>query len=390
MKINNKYMKILWVNPSFLDYRIPVYKKLFDLSSGNFYILFSQNRVPERIPLKIKDAIGNNAICFEGEKRIILGKNEGLSNKWASIPFTRGLYKEIEKINPDIVIAEGFFQWTPKALKFSLLHKKPLLIAYERTKHTERDCPKWRTFYRKLIDKFCSGYLCNGILTKDYLEFLGFNKEKIFIGGMSADSKGLSQDTMSFNIKEQKLLKEQLKLDSGITYIYAGQLIERKGVIYLLKAWEKHILSHNMDNLLIVGGGDLYNDFIKTFGSVKNIFFTNSIDYSEIYKFYAISDVFIIPTLEDNWSLVVPEAMACGLPIACSIYNGCYPELVHEGVNGKLFDPLKEETILETLDYFHNQDLKAFGNASKEIEKDNNSDVVGENVFNVCKKFYKK
>ena len=61
-------MKILWVNPSFLDYRIPVYKRLWELCNGEFYIIFSHNTVPERIPHKIHKAIGSHAICFEGEK----------------------------------------------------------------------------------------------------------------------------------------------------------------------------------------------------------------------------------------------------------------------------------------------------------------------------------
>ena len=83
-----------------------------------------------------------------------------------------------------------------------------------------------------------------------------------------------------------------------------------------------------------------------------------------------------MPTLEDNWNLVVPEAMACGLPIACSIYNGCYPELVHEGINGKLFGPLKEKTIIEALKYFHHIELKIFGQASIKIEKQYSADYV--------------
>lgn len=377
-------MKILWVNPSFLDYRIPVYKRIWELCNGNFYIIFSRNRVPERIPNKINQAIGKNAICFEGEKVIEIGKNE-MANKHIRIPYTNGLYKQIKKINADIIIAEGFFQWTPQALKYTILKKKPLLISYERTKHTERNCPKWRSLYRKLVDKYTNGYLCNGSLTKEYLEYIGINPKKIFIGGMSADSKGLAESVASLSSSENELLKNKLNLKSGITYIYVGQLIERKGVIHLLNAWRKHILAHKQDNLLIVGSGDLYDEFYNEFSDCESIKFTGSVDYDSIYKYYAISDVFIIPTLEDNWSLVVPEAMACGLPIACSIYNGCYPELVHEDVNGKLFDPLKEESIIETLDYFHNKDLKSMGKASIKIEKEFNSDTVANNIYEACK-----
>ena len=90
---------------------------------------------------------------------------------------------------------------------------------------------------------------------------------------------------------------------------------------------------------------------------------------------------FILPTIEDNWSLVVPEAMACGLPIATSIYNGCHPELVHKDENGITFDPYKEETLISALDYFHHQDLKAMGEKSIELEKQFNTENCARRVY---------
>lgn len=391
-KSNCYIMKILWVNPSFLDYRIPVYRLLNELSGNNFYLLFSTNRVPERIVHKIKAAIGDHAICYEGERRIIFGKNEGMANKWTSIPITKGLYRKIKEVHADVVITEGFFQWTPKAILYAFWHRTPLLVEYERTKHTERNCPKWRTWYRRLIDKFTQGYLCNGILTKEYLiDVIKINERKLFIGGMSADSKELTQNMNTLSEFEIDQLYTQLSLNkNGLTYIYVGQLIERKGLIYLLKAWLKHIANHPYDNLLIVGGGELYNSFNLDFGQINSIHFTNHINYDEVYRYYAVSDVFIIPTLEDNWSLVVPEAMACGLPIACSIYNGCYPELVHEGKNGSLFDPLSEASILRSLDIFHHVDLSAYSIASQKIESKFNHERAATNIYNTIINFYKK
>lgn len=60
-------MRILWVNPSFLDYRVPVYKKLFDMTNGNFFLIYSKKRVPERVIEKIDDALGSNAIGMSNE-----------------------------------------------------------------------------------------------------------------------------------------------------------------------------------------------------------------------------------------------------------------------------------------------------------------------------------
>lgn len=376
-------MKILWVNSSFLDYRIPVYKRLNELSGGNFYIVYSRTMVPERIPQKIEAAIGNHAIAI-ADKQLCIGKSDTLANKNLKIPRPSGLYKAIKEVNPDIIIGEGFFQWTPFALRYSITHRKPLFIGYERTKWTERDCPKWRALYRKVVDKFTRGYLCNGILTKEYLmDELKVSEKKITTGTMSADSEGLTKASLSISPEERAAFKHSLGLhEEGITYLYSGYLIPRKGVDYLLQAWMKHIQTYPKDQLLLVGGGELQESLSKTYGGEKSIHFMGTVVYDTIYRYYNAADVFVIPTLEDNWSLVVPEAMACGLPVACSVYNGCYPELVHEGENGALFDPLDVKSTVKALDYFHHVDLEQQGARSIEIEKQYNTERVAQNIFN--------
>lgn len=376
-------MKILWVNSSFLDYRIPVYKRLNELSGGNFYIVYSRTMVPERIPQKIEAAIGNHAIAID-DKQLCIGKSDTLANKNLKIPRPSGLYKAIKEVNPDIIIGEGFFQWTPFALRYSITHRKPLFIGYERTKWTERDCPKWRALYRKVVDKFTRGYLCNGILTKEYLmDELKVSEKKITTGTMSADSEGLAKASLSISPEERAAFKRSLGLhEEGITYLYSGYLIPRKGVDYLLQAWMKHIQTYPKDQLLLVGGGELQESLSKTYGGEKSIHFMGTVVYDTIYRYYNAADVFVIPTLEDNWSLVVPEAMACGLPVACSVYNGCYPELVHEGENGALFDPLDVKSTVKALDYFHHVDLEQQGARSIEIEKQYNTERVAQNIFN--------
>ena len=377
-------MKILWVNSSFLDYRIPVYKRLNELSGGNFYIVYSRTMVPERIPQKIEAAIGNHAIAIDGENQLCIGKSDTLANKNLRIPRPSGLYKVIKEVNPDIIIGEGFFQWTPFALRYSITHRKPLFIGYERTKWTERDCPKWRALYRKVVDKFTRGYLCNGILTKEYLmDELKVSEKKITTGTMSADSEGLAKASLSISPEERAAFKHSLGLhEEGITFLYSGYLIPRKGVDYLLQAWMKHIQTYPKDQLLLVGGGELQESLSKTYGGEKSIHFMGTVMYDTIYRYYNAADVFVIPTLEDNWSLVVPEAMACGLPVACSVYNGCYPELVHEGENGALFDPLDVKSTVKALDYFHHVDLDQQGARSIEIEKQYNTERVAQNIFN--------
>lgn len=152
-------------------------------------------------------------------------------------------------------------------------------------------------------------------------------------------------------------------------------------MFHLLGGFLEHLKTHSDDRIVLVGDGPELPDLKEKYGNNPAVVFVGGIDYSQIYKYYAACDVFVIATLEDNWSLVVPEAMACGLPVACSIYNGCHPELVHKDENGITFDPLDQKSIVEALDYFHHVDLKRFGQRSREIEHDFNPENTAKNVM---------
>ena len=375
-------MKILWVNPSFLDYRIPLYEELNSFNKGDFYLIYSKQRVPQRCVDKIEHVLGGNAIGLNFEKTISIGRKSDFANTGILLPFPKGLYKLIKSANADVIIAEGFFQFTPWALFYSIINRIPIFIAYERTAHTERNCPWVRKLYRKLVALFVDGYIVNGSLTKEYLISQGIPANVIFPGAMCADSDYLSNMCKKMGQTEIDRLKNNLRVgDRDIIYLYVGRLIELKGIQYLLDAWLEHIQIYSNDQLLIIGNGSLFEKFTFQYGKIDTISFLGEIDYSQIYKYYAISDVFVIPTLEDNWSLVVPEAMSCKLAIASSIYNGCYPELVHEKINGKLFDPLERKSIKEALSFFHSVNLESYGKSSAEIVQKYNPRQTAENIL---------
>lgn len=375
-------MRVLYCNPIALDYRIPFYRKLNELFEGNFYFLYSANRyrLTGRVELmnRLTDTLKENAIAYEGEKifnTYTRSFTKYSSEKGQRIPITWGLFHKIKAQHPDVLITEGFFQWTPLVLLYSILFRKPIFIGYERTPWTERNNGKLKTWHRKLTDKFVTGYLVNGSETKKYLMSIGVKEDKIHIGGMSADGEGLKTDIMEFKKSNQyQAYHKKYHNGNGLMYLFSGQVVERKGVKYLLPAWMEHINSYPNDMLIVVGGGDQYNELRNRYSGEPSIMMEGRVNYLDIHKYYAVADVFILPTIEDNWSLVIPEAMSCGLPVSTSIYNGCHPELVKKDVNGITFDPFKQESILEALDYFHHVDLKALGLNSIELEKEFNTE----------------
>lgn len=357
-------MRVLCCNPVFFEYRLPFYQELVRLFEGEFYVMYSPVRFrmcrKEVFCQRIKEVLGKNAIELTTDH--LFDTN---SRRWDEmpdiekgkrIPLTWGLMSAIGKVKPDVLITVGYFQWTPMVLLYGLLHRIPVYMEYERTCWTERNAGRLKIWQRKLFNKLFAGFIVNGSETTHYLESLGVPAEKIHVGGMSA---GVICPADSADKAEH----------NGLNFLFSGAIAERKGVTYLLDAWRTHIKVYPDDVLTLVGDGNqmaLCREMAKEMPSVH---FVGRIPYDCMGEYYAQADVYILPTIEDNWSLVIPEAMACGLPVATSIYNGCYPELIQEGINGWTFDTFRTETIVAVLDKFHSADLKKMGEASIRLEE---------------------
>lgn len=367
-------MKVLYCNPSFWEYRLPFYEALNRMFGGNFHVLYSTKRFThghEKLLKDIKKILGENAHPYDSEFMYDVHTHsfKKYSEEYKQIPLPFGLWRRIEKISPDVLITEGFFQWTPIVQLWARIHRRPIFMGYERTLHTERKNSKIKTWIRKIQDKWIIGYLVNGQETRAYLESIGIDTLKIHEIGMCADSDGLRRDVFSFK-KTGACLDFRSKFDhGGLVYLFTGKLIERKGVIPLLRAWEQHRLCYPNDTLVLVGDGELKDECRKVVQNDDSVFLEGRVDYGKVHRYYAIADVYVLPTIEDNWSLVVPEAMACGLPVATSIYNGCHKELIEEGENGVTFDTFNKVSIANALSFFHGKDLVRMGLKSVEIEK---------------------
>lgn len=385
-------MKILWISPWFGNYRIPVYEYLNKLSKGNFYIICSEENTSDLVREKLKTTLGKNAIIMSGEKRTTMGNEESdFANSALVIKRQPGLYKKVKEVKPDVVITEGFGGWAPAGIRYAVLHRKKLCMFYERTAYVERNSPQWRSWYRRIVGMPVDHFLINGTLTEQYLnEGLHFKHTPKVKGCMCADSFGLAEAVKTVTDADKQVLSKELNLKGGLTYLFVGQMVERKGIEQLLDAWTAHIEKHPDDNLIVIGKGILLDKMKEQYDSCSSLHILGAVNYDLLYRYYALCDVFIMPTLEDNWCLVIPEAMACGKPVASSIYNGGHYELVQNGVNGYNFDPLKKEEILDTLDKFHGADLEAMGKKSVEIESNFTPDKAAQRIFDACKCVFEK
>lgn len=384
-------MRITWVTRSFLDYRIPVFKALDDLCGHELRVIYYKDVIRPNVEKKIKNILGDRAIAYDKELRI--GNkpkidNMSLSNTSFRIPYSPGLVKLVKKTRPEALVSDGFMQWTYAALCVRRKLRIPHVMCYERTKHTERNAGKLRIWYRRFVSRWIDAIDCNGIQTGEYVkELLGWDDSRLTYGHMVADVNGLQESVNSISESQCIDLRKKLNI-KGMMLLYVGQIIELKGVRQLLDAFIEFEKKRNHITLVMVGGGPLEEEMKKRIqdSGIKNVVLTGRINYDDIAVYYKAADCFILPTLEDNWSLVVPEAMACGLPVATTIYNGCHPELIHPE-NGWVFDSLKQESIVDVLTKICDnvERLEQMGQESLKIVSNHTAERAAKSIMEAIK-----
>ena len=379
-------MKPTWVTRSFLDYRLPVYRELDRLCDGQLTLIYSRRWTPASVQEKATDLLGDRAIGLTGEWRIGSDGREGFANKAFCLPWQPGLYKKVSDSEPEVLIADGFFRWTPAAIWHRMRKGVPLVMCYERTNHTERNAQWIRTKYRSFVMRWIDAMCCNGSLCADYSASLGMAPDRMTLGHMVADNAALAQQASS--TAESGMASPSIE-NSGVSFLYMGRMLKLKGLYELLDAWARFVQEDRTGaKLVLVGDGPELSDLKKQVSSrsIAKVQFAGRVPYNEVPSCYAAADCFLIPTLEDNWSLVVPEAMACGKPIICSKYNGCYPELIQEGENGWVFDPLNQDEFVATLHSAARSQNRFtdMGDRSREIVSRFTPATAAQSIYDAC------
>lgn len=194
-------------------------------------------------------------------------------------------------------------------------------------------------FVKSVVKRYfitrAAGYLAGSEAAVDYFRRYGAPRGRIFrhpftnLTDADIRSNPLPEE-------EKQQLRDQLGLPQDTVVVIAvGQFIKRKGFDVLLDAWRE---MPGGALLVILGGGEQeenYRNYISAHG-LHDVRIGNFTQREELWKFYAASDVFVLPTREDVWGLVVNEAMACGLPVVTTTRCVAGNELVEDGVNGFL------------------------------------------------------
>lgn len=120
-----------------------------------------------------------------------------------------------------------------------------------------------------------------------------------------------------------------------VRVLFSGQLIPRKGVDLLVRAFIEALRRAPSLELRILGEGPLRGELERLSGAVSDrIVIMGHRNPGDLPAVFAEADIFVLPSLHDGWGVVINEALGAGLPIVASDGVGAAHDLVADGVNG--------------------------------------------------------
>lgn len=307
----------------FFDYLQKNYKDY------RFTIIYSSKNEDNR-SWEIDQNKMNNCVFLES-KTIKFKKR--YDTRYVHIPW--GVNKVLDRLKPDVVVGSEYNPTILQAVVYCKRKKIPYVSWTDGTLFSERNFGKVQLWSRKFVVSKADTFIGSSTKSKEAQIYYGADEKKCYISFLAVDV--------------EKYIQKPLGQGKG-KILCVGSLIERKGLDLLLNALAEVKTEFE---LYLAGGGDEKENLIKLAKELKiedQVHFLGQLSREELLKHYADSDLFVLPTREDCFALVILEAMCSKLPIVCSKYaDGSY-DLIEEGKNGFVEDPYNTKAFAEKIE----------------------------------------
>ncbi len=188
--------------------------------------------------------------------------------------------------------------------------------------------------------------------------------------------------------------KNKFNFEGKIRFVTTGRLVYGKGFDLLPKAFSKLNLPNEKWEMIIIGGGEEYLNLQKQINEVNlqgNIHLLGQKTKTQVVDILKNSNVFILPSRAENFSVAVLEALACGLPVISSICGGIR-ECIFD-FNGLLFPVDDVDALADAIKYmFDNYQSYDRQKIAEDCKNRFSPEVIAHqltNVFELVLKEYK-
>lgn len=194
----------------------------------------------------------------------------------------------------------------------------------------------WRELFKSFYFAPYNGALAASRRSGEYLEFLHFRSKKIELG-YDAISVG--------RIREQAAVPPapEGELFDARHFTVVARMVPKKNLFVVLEAFAHYArLAPSPRQLHFCGNGPLEQQVkqrAKDLGLSDLVVFHGSVDSTAVSHVLRKTVALLLLSTEEQFGLVIPEALSMGVPVIASNNCGACDELVRSGVNGFVVEP---------------------------------------------------
>jgi glycosyltransferase len=145
---------------------------------------------------------------------------------------------------------------------------------------------------------------------------------------------GIKDEYIALSKSDKDKLKNRLYFrKNDKIFLFVGRLDPIKGLDILLSSYKNYLNKSKKAKLIIIGDGDFSTYLKKVKDCWDKITFTGILDKNDLYQFYQIADIGIMPSMHEQCSYVAIEMMMFGIPIIGTTSTGL-SEMIENDVNG--------------------------------------------------------
>ena len=302
-------------------------------------------------------------------------------------------YLGLNKINLPLVILKFrkiLKEKKPEVLDTYLIHSNLFGRIFGRIFGVKINISSIRSDYSKFqilkrIDKItrkrASLYILNSRALISYVH----DKNQVPMDKIKILPNGIDLNEIQGKLDKNYDVRRELQLnDDNFIVTFAGRLIKDKNLATLIKAM-KYV--DDSIHLIIAGDGPERNDLLQL---IKNLNITDKVHFlgprQDVFNILNSSNVFILPSIREGMSNALLEAMA--LKRICIVSNiPQNKELIKDGVNGMIFNPLNEKELAsKIMKVYSNKAPKDLGQECFNlVQKEFNIEIIKKKYENIIK-----
>lgn len=258
-------------------------------------------------------------------------------------------------LNPHEGVEKAYLKQEFRSISNRVYYIYKILKRYLSPYHYVKICIQKKQYLSKRVKRIIA---ISKMVKEDIIRYYGVPDEKVTVILNSVDTHRFHPKNRDWYRNETR---ERLGIfPNAIVLLFVGNNYRLKGVEPLLRAMAllRKGFPRTPIRLLIVGRGQrwYYKRLARRIGVLDHTFFLGSV--KEIERYYSASDIYVHPTFYDSCSLTVLEALASGLPVITSRFNGA-ADLILSNEGGRVLeDPADVEKLIASIAYFFDEERR--------------------------------